>query len=313
MRLADLPLEDFRQADAKLDEGIYEVLGAEHAVAAMTSYGSTGPEQVKQQIARWKALLDRTGNNNMRDIVKQHGSVHRMLDSVCGQRADAGGGLPCWPFLAWATSAIAQEGAEGPGGQGEARPQRPTERRRATGRSRPGLPPAGGPGGAGGPGEQAGHAGRVFAGGQILADLQRPDLAKILLKKVLDANPTEAATGRTGRTVRRDHVPRPGLAAGPCPEARQLADAVVAANNRQLQDPKRLAGLIKQLQDPPRTSAHRRLPACRTPARAGVEALVAALAAAAEAEPPAPRRPWSRWAQRPPARCWRSWPAPTRK
>ena len=61
VRLADLPLQDFRQADAKLDESIYQVLGVDHAVAAMTSYGSTGPEQVKQQIARWKALLESPG------------------------------------------------------------------------------------------------------------------------------------------------------------------------------------------------------------------------------------------------------------
>ena len=33
--------------------------GVERAVAAMTSYGSTGPEQVKQQIARWKAAAGR--------------------------------------------------------------------------------------------------------------------------------------------------------------------------------------------------------------------------------------------------------------
>jgi argininosuccinate lyase len=57
VRLADLPLGDFQQADAALDENVYQVLGVGRAVAAMTSYGSTGPEQVKQQIARWKELL----------------------------------------------------------------------------------------------------------------------------------------------------------------------------------------------------------------------------------------------------------------
>ena len=61
VRLADLPIEDFRQADASLDEGVYGVLGPQHAVAAMTSYGSTGPGQVRQQIARWKALLSEPG------------------------------------------------------------------------------------------------------------------------------------------------------------------------------------------------------------------------------------------------------------
>ena len=35
----------------------YEVLGVERAVAAMTSHGSTGPRQVKQQVERWKTRL----------------------------------------------------------------------------------------------------------------------------------------------------------------------------------------------------------------------------------------------------------------
>lgn len=57
VRLSDLSLEDFREAHPELDEGVYEVLGVEKAVAAMTSYGSTGPEQVKAQVARWRELL----------------------------------------------------------------------------------------------------------------------------------------------------------------------------------------------------------------------------------------------------------------
>ena len=57
VRLSDLSLEDFREAHPDLDEGVYEVLGVEKAVAAMTSYGSTGPEQVREQVARWKERL----------------------------------------------------------------------------------------------------------------------------------------------------------------------------------------------------------------------------------------------------------------
>jgi argininosuccinate lyase len=56
-RLADLAIEEFRAAHAELDEGVYAVLGPQQAVAAMKSYGSTGPEQVQQQVARWKELL----------------------------------------------------------------------------------------------------------------------------------------------------------------------------------------------------------------------------------------------------------------
>ncbi len=55
--LADLPLDDYRQADSNLDETVYEVLGVERAVAAMKSYGSTGPDQVRQQIEDWKGRL----------------------------------------------------------------------------------------------------------------------------------------------------------------------------------------------------------------------------------------------------------------
>ncbi len=57
VRLADLPLEDYRQADASLDETVYEVLGVERAVGAMKSYGSTAPEQVRRQIEDWKGRL----------------------------------------------------------------------------------------------------------------------------------------------------------------------------------------------------------------------------------------------------------------
>ncbi len=58
VRLDELSLEEFRQADPSLDESVYEVLGPARAVAAMTSYGSTAPDQVKEQIRRWKETLD---------------------------------------------------------------------------------------------------------------------------------------------------------------------------------------------------------------------------------------------------------------
>ncbi len=56
--LAALPIEQFRDVDPGLDEGIYQVLGAANAVAVMQSEGSTGPEQVRAQIARWQQRLD---------------------------------------------------------------------------------------------------------------------------------------------------------------------------------------------------------------------------------------------------------------
>ena len=43
----------------RLDASVYDVLGPEKAVAAMTSYGSTGPDQVAAQLSQWKRKLDR--------------------------------------------------------------------------------------------------------------------------------------------------------------------------------------------------------------------------------------------------------------
>ncbi len=57
VRLSDLPLGEFREALPELDESVYDVLGVERAVAAMRSYGSTGPEQVKKQVESWKKRM----------------------------------------------------------------------------------------------------------------------------------------------------------------------------------------------------------------------------------------------------------------
>lgn len=58
--LAELSLEDFRTADpvlAILDEDVYGVLGSRRAVEAFTSFGSTAPAQVGQQVAQWRERL----------------------------------------------------------------------------------------------------------------------------------------------------------------------------------------------------------------------------------------------------------------
>jgi argininosuccinate lyase len=56
--LASLPLAEFQAAHPSLDERVFEVLGAERAVAAFTSYGSTNPEQVAHQLDHWKRRLE---------------------------------------------------------------------------------------------------------------------------------------------------------------------------------------------------------------------------------------------------------------
>jgi argininosuccinate lyase len=55
--LAELPLEEFRSAHASLDQSVLDVLGAERAVEAFSSYGSTNPEQVEHQLELWRERL----------------------------------------------------------------------------------------------------------------------------------------------------------------------------------------------------------------------------------------------------------------
>ena len=55
--LRELSLEDFQQADADLDEQVYEVLGVENAVQAFVSQGSTAPREVAGQVRLWRERL----------------------------------------------------------------------------------------------------------------------------------------------------------------------------------------------------------------------------------------------------------------
>jgi argininosuccinate lyase len=59
-RLCDLTIDDFRAAHPTLDESVYDVLGVQRAVAALTSYGSSGPQQVEEQIQCWKEKLSKS-------------------------------------------------------------------------------------------------------------------------------------------------------------------------------------------------------------------------------------------------------------
>lgn len=56
--LAELPLDEFREAHPDLDESVYDVLGAERAINAFGSHGSTATAEVAKQVARWKSKLD---------------------------------------------------------------------------------------------------------------------------------------------------------------------------------------------------------------------------------------------------------------
>jgi len=55
--LAKLSLKDFQDEYDGFDDTVFSILGAENAVSAMKSYGSTAPEQVRKQIDDWKIKL----------------------------------------------------------------------------------------------------------------------------------------------------------------------------------------------------------------------------------------------------------------
>jgi argininosuccinate lyase len=55
--LAELPIEEFQSANKSLDRSVYEILGAQQAISAFTSYGSTNSEQVEHQLANWRERL----------------------------------------------------------------------------------------------------------------------------------------------------------------------------------------------------------------------------------------------------------------
>jgi argininosuccinate lyase len=55
--LAELPLSDYQEAHPDLDESVYEVLGADKAIDAFVSYGSTASIEVAKQVEHWKTKL----------------------------------------------------------------------------------------------------------------------------------------------------------------------------------------------------------------------------------------------------------------
>ena len=55
--LPDLSLAQMQGVEARITEGVYDVLGVHNSVASRVSYGGTAPTQVRTQIARWKEVL----------------------------------------------------------------------------------------------------------------------------------------------------------------------------------------------------------------------------------------------------------------
>ena len=55
--LPDLTLAELTSAHPGITQAVYAVLGVQNSVRSRTSYGGTAPDQVRAQIARWKAAL----------------------------------------------------------------------------------------------------------------------------------------------------------------------------------------------------------------------------------------------------------------
>jgi argininosuccinate lyase len=56
--LDELPLAILQAIDDRIDECVLGVLSVEASVASRTSYGGTSPVRVREQVERWKGLLD---------------------------------------------------------------------------------------------------------------------------------------------------------------------------------------------------------------------------------------------------------------
>ena len=57
--LPDLSLEEMRAVHAGITEDVFSVLGVENSVNSRMSYGGTAPAQVRAQIARWQARMEK--------------------------------------------------------------------------------------------------------------------------------------------------------------------------------------------------------------------------------------------------------------
>jgi CheY-like chemotaxis protein len=112
----------------------------------------------------------------------------------------------------------------------------------------------------------------------LLAELRRPKLAKPLLQKLLAAKLTPdqyiELAQRFGTTMFTQMASNPDLA----PEGGLVSEAVLKAVNSRLQDPKRIAAMIAQLQDPAEEKRAEAFAALREARGAAIGQLVAVLA-----------------------------------
>jgi hypothetical protein len=117
-----------------------------------------------------------------------------------------------------------------------------------------------------------------FRAAQILVRLQRPELAKGFLKKVLDAKLNDEQLAALVEQYKSAAFTEMASNTELLPEAENLAQQALGATNRRLQDPKRLDSLIKQLQSPTAEARNEAINGLKDAHGAAVSALVAVLA-----------------------------------
>jgi hypothetical protein len=118
---------------------------------------------------------------------------------------------------------------------------------------------------------------------KILSDLKRPDLAKKFLQKAIDAKLDAPALAKLAEEFGSAMFVQLGARLDLHPQSRQLADAVLAAQNAELQNPERVAELIKQLQDPSAEKRKAAFSGLMDARGAAVSAMIEALADPARA------------------------------
>ncbi|MGA2064789.1 MAG: hypothetical protein ABSG86_07460 [Thermoguttaceae bacterium] len=122
-----------------------------------------------------------------------------------------------------------------------------------------------------------------FRTARTLWRLGRPELARPLLRQILAGQPDDESLAglvqEFGSPALAELSNQPAL----LPEAEQLAAAALGAVNRRLQDPKRIADLIGQLQDPSAEARRGAMLGLREGRGPAVAALLSALADPAQA------------------------------
>ncbi|MEP2531776.1 argininosuccinate lyase [Shimia sp.] len=56
--LPDLTLADMQGVHAAITQDVFDVLGVHNSVASRLSYGGTAPKRVREQVARWKGMME---------------------------------------------------------------------------------------------------------------------------------------------------------------------------------------------------------------------------------------------------------------